>query len=143
MSDKLLKSLQYGLSKVVPQKLAVVWEDSLFRLHAVFYGNEFLNNSEQEIIKTNTREILIHNRKNKPNYSYTCLPYELRKQVNCAYGTNLCMDYVIGFHTKSDDFEENGIDLLTDRLLSFERNFLDQLELVSDTDTISSSDDSL
>ena len=53
------------------------------------------------------------------------------------------MDYVIAFHIKSDDFELDDIDLLTNRLLSLERNFLDQLELVSNTDTDSSSDDSL
>ena len=53
------------------------------------------------------------------------------------------MDYEIGFIAKPGDFEQNGIDLLTDRLLSFERNFLNQLELVSDTDTDSSFDDSL
>ena len=58
-------------------------------------------------------------------------------------GTNLYMDYVIAFHIKSDDFELDDIDLLTNRLLSLERNFLDQLELVSNTDTDSSSDDSL
>ena len=85
MNSKLLGSLQYKLRRVVPQSLVIVWQDSLFRLHAVFYGNEFLNSFEQEIIKTNTREILIHNRKNNRNYSYTCLSYELRKQENYGY----------------------------------------------------------
>ena len=107
MSSKLLGSLQYRLRKVVSQSLVIVWQDSLFRLHAVFYGNEFLNNFEQEIIKINMREILIHNRKNNPNYFYTCFPYELRKQENYAY--KLYMDYVIDFIAKPGDFEENGI----------------------------------
>ena len=53
------------------------------------------------------------------------------KQKNYAY--ELYMDCVIGFIATTSNFEENGIDLLTDRLLSFERNFLNPLELVSDT----------
>ena len=123
MSSKLLGRLQHRLSKVVPQHLVFVWEDYLFHLQAVFYGDEFLNNGRQEAIKTNTRETLTHNRKNNPNCSYMCLPYELKKHK--TWNGTLYMDYVIGFHANPDDFSEIMIDLLADRLLSFERDFLD------------------
>lgn len=46
------------MSKVVPQKLIVVWQDSNFRVHAVFYDVEFLSNSEQDVIKSNTKDFL-------------------------------------------------------------------------------------
>ena len=51
----------------------IVWKDASFRIHAVFYGNEFFSDSEQDVVQANVREILIHNRKNNPNYWCTCL----------------------------------------------------------------------
>ena len=69
MSTKFLRSLQYRLSKVVPQNLVIAWQDTLFRIHAVFYGNEILNNHEREVVKVHAKEILISNRKNNTNYS--------------------------------------------------------------------------
>ena len=67
MSSKLLGSLQYRLSKVVPQNLIILWQDSLFRIHAVFYSKELLSDHEREVVKVHTREILISNRKNNTN----------------------------------------------------------------------------
>ena len=99
---------------------------------------EYLNNSEQDVIKSNTKELLIHNRKNNPNYTCICLPYEFRKESNYAYSTSFYMDYVIAFHTNPRDFQANGIDLVSDRLLLFEREYLEVLELVSDNDSSSS-----
>ena len=94
----------------------------MFPLRAVFYGDEFLGNSQQET-------------RNNPHYTYTCLPYELR---NCEglIGT-LYMDYVVGFQANPEDFSANNIniDLLTDRLLCHEREYLGSLQLVSDTDS--------
>ena len=105
----MLGSLQYRLSKVVAQTLITVWQDSLFRIHAVFYGNEYLNDHKREVVKVHTREILISNRKNNTDYSYTSLPYELRREKHC--NTSLYMDYVISFHALLDDIQQNGIDL--------------------------------
>ena len=34
--------LNYRLKKVVPQKIVIVWQDTSFRIHAVFYGDDFL-----------------------------------------------------------------------------------------------------
>ena len=100
----------------------------MFCLHAVFYRDEFLDNSQQET-------------RNNPHYTYTCLPYELR---NCEglIGT-LYMDYVVGFHANPEDFSANNIniDLLTNRLLCYEREYFDSLQLVSDTDSDSSSEE--
>ena len=42
MSIKLLGCLNYRLKKVVPQKIVIVWQDTSFRIHAVFYGDDFL-----------------------------------------------------------------------------------------------------
>ena len=83
MSSKLLGCHRYRLSKVVsPQELIIVWEDSLFHLHIVFYGDEFLDNSQQETIRIKMREILIEDRKSNPHYTYKCLLYELRNHEN-------------------------------------------------------------
>ena len=124
MSSKLLGCFRYRLSKVVSlQGLIIVWEDSLFPSHAVFYGDEFLDNSQQETIQINTREILIETRKNKPHYTYTYLPYELRNREELI-GT-LYMVYVVGFHANSEDFSANNIDLLIERLFCYEREYLE------------------
>lgn len=138
MSSKLLGCLQYRLGKVISQDLRIVWEDTLFRIHVVFYGNEFLNESERDVVIKNAREILIHNRKNNPEYWCTCLPYELRREKHCT--STLYMDYVILLTAKPGDFQENGIDLLPDRQLCYENNYFEGLELVSDS--ASSSDES-
>ena len=131
--------MQYRLSKVTPQNLIIVWQDSLFRIHAVFYGDEFLDDHEREVVKVRIREILFSNHHNNTNYSYTCLPYELRREKHC--NTSLYMDYVISFHAPPDNFQENGIDLLSDRLVCFERNYFEGIELVSDNELSSSSED--
>ena len=75
MSSKLLGCLQYTLTKVVHQNLVIVWQDTSFRIHAPFYGDKFLNDSERDTTKAHSREILIHNHKNNPNYWCTCLPF--------------------------------------------------------------------
>lgn len=48
------------------------------------------------------------------------------------------MDYVIAFHANPRDFQANGIELLSDRLLLFEREYLEGLELVSNNDSSAS-----
>ena len=95
MNSKLLCCLQYRLNKVVHQNLVIVWQYTSFRIHAVFYGDKFLNDSERNFGKAHSGEILIHNRKNNPNYWCTCLPYGLRQEKLC--GSSLYMDYVIIF----------------------------------------------
>ena len=68
MSSKLHGCLNYRLKKVVPQKLVIVWQGTSFRIHAVFYGDDFLSASQRGIVKAHSREILIHNCKNNLNY---------------------------------------------------------------------------
>ena len=51
------------------------------------------------------------------------------------------MDYVISFQAPPDDFDQNGIDLLSDRSVCFERNYFEGIELVSDNELSSSSKD--
>ena len=81
MSSKLIGCLNYKISKVInPQHFVIVWQDSQFQIHAVFYGNSFLNKSQTQIVRDSTKEILLQNRKNNPFYSYTCLPSELRNE---------------------------------------------------------------
>ena len=48
------------------------------------------------------------------------------------------MDYVIAFYVNPRDFQANGIDLLSDRILLFEREYLEGLELVSNSDSSAS-----
>ena len=110
MSSKLLGCLQYRLNKVSHQDLVTVWQDTSFRIHAVFYGDKFLNDSERDTVKAHSREILNHNRKNNPNFWCKSFSYELRQEKRC--GSSLYMDYVMIFPGKSSDFQENGIDLL-------------------------------
>ena len=103
MSNKLLGCLQYRLGKVVPQKnFKIVWKDASFRVHAVFYGNEFLSDSGQDVVKANVREILIHNCKNNPNYWCACLPHELNRANGGSF--TLYMDYVIFSLASLGDF---------------------------------------
>ena len=140
MSCKIIGSLRLKLSKVIsPQYLHIVYLDSDLRLHAVFYGEDFLDESQFEIIRKITREILIENKKKNPWFSYTCLPYELKQRK--GGGGELYMDYVVVLSVHPDDFASNKIDLLPERQFFHEREFLDTVELVSDTDSDTSSDD--
>ena len=140
MSGKIIGSLRFTLSKPIsPQYLHILYLDSDFRLHTIFYGKDFLDESQFEIIRKNTREILIENKKNNPWLSYTCLPYELKQHKGA--GGELYMDYVIVFHVNPPDFSSNKIDLTPERQFSYEREFINNLELVSDTDSDTSSND--
>ena len=125
MSSKLRGCFQYRLNKVVHQNLRTVWQDTSFRIHAVFYGDKFLNDSERDTVKGHSREILIHSRKNNPDYWFTYLPYELTQEKLC--GSSLCMDYVIIFPGIPSDFQENGIDFLPDRQIKLEKYILRDL----------------
>ena len=87
----------------------------------VFYDNEFLNQSENDVVIKKTHEILIHKRNNNPKYWCTCLTYELKR-------------------AKPGDFQKNGIEPLPDRQLCYENNYFEGLELVPDG--VSSSDES-
>ena len=71
------------------------WQGTLFRIHAVSYGDEFLSASETDIVKAHSRNILIHNYKNNPNYGCTCAPYELKKENRC--GSTIYMDCILNF----------------------------------------------
>ena len=51
------------------------------------------------------------------------------------------MDYLAAFRITPEGFSTNNIDLLLERQLFYEREFLDALKLVSDEDTDSSSDE--
>ena len=68
ISSKLLGCLEQRLNKIVPQKLVIDWQDTLLRIHAVFYSDEFLSASETDIVEAHSRDILIHNCKNNRNY---------------------------------------------------------------------------
>ena len=58
MSSKLLGCLQYKFEMVVPQiNFKTIWKDASLRIHTVFYGNEYLSDSEQKAIKVNVRNI--------------------------------------------------------------------------------------
>ena len=68
---RLLLIKKVRLGKVVSQDLRIVWEDTSFCIHVVFYGNEFLNESERNVVIKSTHESaheLIHNHKNGPKY---------------------------------------------------------------------------
>ena len=59
MSSKLIGCLNYKISKVInPQHFVIVWQDSQFRIHTVFYGNSFLNKSQTQFVRDSTKEIL-------------------------------------------------------------------------------------
>ena len=131
MSSKLLSCLQYRLNKVVHQNLVFVWQGTSFRIHAVFYGDKFLDDSERDTVKAHSREILIHDRKNSPNYWCKCLPYELRREKRCD--SSLYMDYVMIFPGIPSDFQENDIDLLRHRQIMLVKIYFEGLELLSDS----------
>ena len=138
MSSKLLGCLQYRLNKVVHQNVIIVWQDTSFRIHAVFYGDNFFNDFEGDTVKAHSREILFHNPKNNPNYWCTCLPYELKQEKLC--GSSLYMDYVIICQGIPSDFQENGMDLLPHRQIMLEKIYFERQEPLSDS--ASSSDES-
>ena len=66
MSSKLQGFLQYRLGKFVPQKNLGL-SGKMLRFASMQFCNEFLNDSEQKVVKANVREILIRNRKNNSN----------------------------------------------------------------------------
>ena len=70
-------------------------QGTLFRIHVVSYGDGFLNASETGIVKAHSRDILIHNYDNNPNYWCMCALYELKKENGC--GSTLYMDCIIIF----------------------------------------------
>ena len=53
------------------------------------------------------------------------------------------LDYVIAFVADTDDFCKNGIDLLRDALWKFEWDFMNGLEVLSDTGFDTDSETSL
>lgn len=140
MCGKIIGCLRYTLSRVIsPQYLHIVYLDSDLRLHAAFYGNDFLDDTQLETVRMNTRNILTENKKTNSLLSCTCLPYQLRQRK--GIDGDLYMDYLAAFRITPEGFSTNNIDLLLERQLFYEREFLDALELVSDEDTDSSSDE--
>ena len=85
------------------------------------------------------RHVLIENKKSNLLLSYTCLPYELKQRK--GVGGWLYMDYLVTFRLKSEKFLSNEIDLLPEREIFYEKEFIDGLELVSDEDSDLSSDE--
>ena len=77
---------------------------------------------------------MLANKRNNPNYTYTSLPYELRN-YNSSTTTTLYMEYIVGFNTDPGDFSANKINLLSDRLLYYESEYFNGLEVVSDTES--------
>ena len=51
------------------------------------------------------------------------------------------MDYLVTFRVKSEKFLSNEIDLLPEREIFYEKEFIDGLELVPDEDSDLSSDE--
>ena len=68
MSSKLLGCLEYCLYKLFPLRFQTVWLDTSFRIHAIFYGNEFFEGPEVDLVKGHVRDILIDNRKRNVNF---------------------------------------------------------------------------
>ena len=73
----------------------------------------FLSASQRDIVQAHSREILIHNRKDNPNYWCSCLPNKLRKEKCC--GSTLCIDYVTIFPGIPSNFQDNRIDLVPEK----------------------------
>ena len=113
MSSKLLGSLQSRFNKVFTLKFGTVWCDKKNYIHIVLYGNEFLSDEDISIAKSNTKELLIHNKWNNLKLWCTCLPYELKNQPSDGYA--LAMDYVILISVRPQNFSANGMDLLPDK----------------------------
>ena len=132
----MLGCLQNRLSKVVPKEnFKIAWKDASFHIHSVFYGNKVLGDSEQEVVKANVREILIHNRKNSLNYWCACLAYELNRANSDSF--TLYINYVILSLASFGDFQQNTLDLLPERQLFLEKSYLEGLEIASDSASFS------
>ena len=140
MSGKIIRCIRFTLSRrISPQYLHTVYLDSSLNFHAGFYGNDFLNECQVETVRRLVRDVLIENKKSNSLLSCTCLLYELkqRKGVSgCLY-----MDYLVAFSISSKDFLSNENDLLPQREIFYEKEFIDGLELVSDKDSDLSSDE--
>ena len=61
-SSNLLGSLQSRFNQVFTFKFDAVWRDKKNYIHIVLYGNEFLSDEDISIAKSNTKELLIHNK---------------------------------------------------------------------------------
>ena len=109
MSSKLLGCLWYRLYKLFPLRFQMIWLDTSFRIHAIFYGNEFFKRAEVDLVKEHARDILIDNRKRNVNFWSTFLPYGLKKEKNFSY--SLYMDYIISLKIHPSYIDENEIDI--------------------------------
>ena len=140
MSSKIIGCTFFTLSrKISPQYLHIVYLDSDLNFHTVFYGNDFLNECQVETVRRLVRDVLIENKKSNSLLSYTCLPYELKQRK--GVGGCLYMDYLVAFLVSSENFLSNEIDLLPEREIFYEKEFIDGLELVSDKVSDLSSDE--
>ena len=90
-----------------------MWHDQNNYIHIVLYGNEFLSDEDISVVKSNTKELLIHNKCNNLNLWCTCFPHELKNQPSDSYA--LAMDYVILILVRPQNFSANGVDLLPDK----------------------------
>ena len=79
--------------------------DSDLNFHAVFYGNDFLNECQVETVRGLMRDVLIEKKKSNSLLSCTCLPYELKQRK--GVGRCLYMDYLVPFRVSSEDFLSN------------------------------------
>ena len=119
--------------------------DSDLNFHAVFYGNDFLNECQVETVRRLVRDVLIENKKSNSllfcllSCLVTCLPFELKQRK--GVGGCLYLDYLVAFRVSSEDFLSNKIDLLPEKEIFYEKEFIDGLELVSDEDSDLSSDE--
>ena len=87
----------------------MVWLDASFRIHAIFYDDEFFEGAEVNLGKEHVRDILIDNCKCNVNFWCTFLSYELKNENNFSY--LLYMDYIILLKIHPSYFEENGINV--------------------------------
>ena len=64
MSGEIIGCLRFTLSrKISPQYLHIVCLGSDLNFHAVFYGNDFLNECQVETVRGLVRDVLIENKK--------------------------------------------------------------------------------
>ena len=135
MSSKLVSSLQYRFNRVI-KCFHSVWLESLYRVHLVVCNGEFLTDDEKNLITLHTRYLLIHNKKNNPNFWITFLPYIIRKQKNGNY----YMHYVILMKVHPINFEGNGIDVKSEFEKALEVAYFDDVYLVTDKNSTESED---
>ena len=81
--------------------------DSDLLLDVVFYGDDFLDEAQCEVVRKSSKEILINNKKNNPSFPYTCLPYELK--IRRGLNGKFYIDDVVAFCGNPDDFSANEI----------------------------------